>query len=63
MCSRKARLGIIPGSVQAVRFQKRVVRMSARKKRMGRAGVTFTHTSGMMKIVSRIKTMTAQQYQ
>ena len=54
---------MIPGSVQAVKFQKRVVKMRESTKRIGRAGVTFTHTSGMTNTASRISTMTAQQYQ
>lgn len=54
---------MIPGSVQDVRLRKTVVVITERKKRTGRAGVTFIHTCFITKMQKRTTTTSEQTYQ
>lgn len=53
----------MPGSVQEVRLRKTVVVITERKKRIGRAGVTFIHTCFITKMQKRTTTTSEQTYQ
>lgn len=54
---------MMPGSVQDVRLRKIVVVITDRKKRIGRAGVTFIHTCFITKMQKRTTITNEQTYQ